>query len=145
MTNYLKVDHNKKKLIYDRTFAKNSSIVGSTEYNRLQQARKDYPDYTPEQKKINRNPNKDTYKGLTYDYMRDYIIRFSDDKKADLKELEDKIFISKCHSESKRYPTIKKWFLAKYPEVKDFLNPTAEEKPQLEVMASEQNELGETA
>ena len=59
------------------------------------------------------------------------------------------IFLSKCHKKSLRYPTIKKWFLAKYPDVKNFLNPIAEEKeiekPQFEVVASEQAELGETA
>ena len=145
MTNYLKIDHNKKKLIYDRTFAKNSSIVGSAEYNKLQMARKDYPDYTPEQKKINRNADKATYSGLNYDYMRAYILRYGTDVEAEIKDFEDMIFLSKCHKKALRYPTIKKWFLAKYPEVKDFLNPIAEEKPQLEVMNSVQNELGKTA
>ncbi|MBQ6850601.1 MAG: hypothetical protein IJN77_06160 [Oscillospiraceae bacterium] len=148
MTNYIKIDHKNKKLVYDRTFAKNSSIVGSKEYYLLQQARKDYPDYTPEQKKIKKNANKTTYGGLDYDYMRTYINRFGKDVEAELKEFDDMIFLSKCHKKSLRYPTIKKWFLAKYPEVKNFLNPTEEkesEKPQFEVMASEQAELGETA
>ena len=145
MTNYLKIDHNKKKLIYDRTFAKNSSIVGSAEYNKLQMARKDYPDYTPEQKKINRNADKATYSGLNYEYMRAYILRYGTVVEAEIKDFEDMIFLSKCHKKALRYPTIKKWFLAKYPEVKDFLNPIAEEKPQLEVMNSVQNELGKTA
>lgn len=149
MTNYIKIDHKNKKLVYDRAFAKNSSIVGSKEYYLLQQARKDYPDYTPEQKKIKKNANKTTYGGLDYDYMRAYINRFGKDVEAELKEFDDMIFLSKCHKKSLRYPTIKKWFLVKYPDVKNFLNPTAEEKesekPQLEVIASEQAELGETA
>ena len=37
-----------------------------------------------------------------------------------LVEFEDLIFISKCHSQAKRYPAIKNWFLDKYPEVKKF-------------------------
>ena len=85
MTNYIKIDHKNKKLVYDRTFAKNSSIVGSKEYYLLQQARKDYPDYTPEQKKIKKNANKTTYGGLDYDYMRTYINRFGKDVEAELK------------------------------------------------------------
>ena len=148
MTNYIKIDHKNKKLVYDRTFAKNSTIVGSKEYYLLQEARRDYPDYTPEQKKIKRNADKATYSGLNYDYMRAYINRFGKDVEAELKEFDDMIFLSKCHKKSLRYPTIKKWFLAKYPDVKNFLNPTEEkesEKPQLEVIASEQVELGETA
>ena len=39
-------------------------------------------------------------------------------KDAVAKELKHMIEISKCHSI--RYPTIKKWFLAKYPEVAKF-------------------------
>ena len=149
MTNYIKIDHKNKKLVYDRAFAKNSSIVGSKEYKLLQEARRDYPDYKPEQKKIKRNADKATYSGLNYDYMREYILKYGTDKKAELEEFEDMIFLSKCHKKSLRYPTIKKWFLAKYPDVKNFLNPIAEEKeiekPQFEVVASEQAELGETA
>ena len=34
--------------------------------------------------------------------------------------LDDQILISKCHSQRLRYPTIKKWFLAKYPDVAKF-------------------------
>jgi len=34
--------------------------------------------------------------------------------------------ISQCHSQSKRYPVIKKWFLEKYPEVKKFGVPKEE-------------------
>jgi hypothetical protein len=52
--------------------------------------------------------------------MRTYITNHEpkETKDAVSKELEDMIEISKCHSI--RYPTIKKWFLAKYPEVAGF-------------------------
>ena len=66
---------------------------------------------------------------LTYDYMWAYITENAgkegasdEDRKAAVKEaldvLENKIFISKCHSNTQRYPAIKNWFLATYPEVK---------------------------
>ena len=93
MTNYIKIDHKNKKLVYDRAFAKNSSIVGSKEYKLLQEARRDYPDYKPEQKKIKRNADKATYSGLNYDYMREYILKYGTDKKAELEEFEDMIFL----------------------------------------------------
>ena len=38
------------------------------------------------------------------------------------------ILISKCHSNAKRYPVIKNWFLEKYPEVKEFGMKKPEEK-----------------
>ena len=37
-----------------------------------------------------------------------------------LHEFDEMILISQCHGRHLRYPTIKKWFLAKYPEVAQF-------------------------
>ena len=64
MKNYLKVDVANSRLVMDRTFAKNCAIAGSAEYNLLQSARKDYPNFTVEQRTIKRNANKECYKGL---------------------------------------------------------------------------------
>lgn len=144
MTNYIKLNHKKRQLIQDRTFARNASIVGSKEYNLLQQAKRDYPDYEVCVKSIRKNSSKTTYSGLTYDYMKEYINRYGEDKQAELKELDDMIFLSKCHKKQLRYPTIKKWFLSNYPEVKDFLN-TAEETPELKVVAAAANEIDNAA
>ena len=44
-----------------------------------------------------------------------------------LKALDDLIAISKCHSNGKRYATIRNWFLDNYPAVKEFGMPKAEE------------------
>lgn len=130
MTNYLRVDHGKCQLIMDRTFAKQAMIVGTTEYAQLQEARRDYPTYTVAQRQIKKKPDQEHYKGLTYDYMRAYIAEnVGKDKATDeereaavneaLDVLKDKILISKCHSNTQRYPAIKNWFLATYPEVKE--------------------------
>ena len=106
----------------DRTFAKNAAIAGSEEYALLQNARKDYPNFEVAQRSIKRNPDKKTYNGLTYKYMRDYIVLHEqkEQRKAVLAEMDELILISKCHSKSFRYPVIKKWFLDKYPEIKLF-------------------------
>ena len=61
MKNYLKVDVANSRLVMDRTFAKNCAIAGSAEYNLLQSARKDYPNFTVEQRTIKRNANKECY------------------------------------------------------------------------------------
>ena len=121
------INHENKTITLTRAFAKLTSNPLNKEAKLLSRVVKDFPDYEIIVRTIKRNPDKDTYKGLTYDYMREYIIRFSDDKKADLKELEDMIFISQCHSKSKRYPVIKKWFLKKYPDVVNILKSEQEE------------------
>ena len=126
MKNTLRLDHAKGRIIMDRTFAKYAEDTRSEEYRHLQSVRQDYPTYTVIRKQIKKPAHKESYKGLTYDYMRTYITNHEpkETKDAVSKELEDMIEISKCHSI--RYPTIKKWFLAKYPEVAGF--GVAEEK-----------------
>lgn len=122
MRNTLRLDHNRNLIIMDRTFAKLAQDTFSDEYKHLQMVRADYPTYRVARKTIKKNPNKETWKGLTYDYMRDYIILHekAETRKAVMDELEDLILISKCHAKSKRYPAIKNWFLNKYPEIKQF-------------------------
>ena len=112
MTNTLKINRNNNTIVMDRAFAKASEIVGSAEYNMLQTARRDYPTYIVVQRTIKRNPNKECYKGLTYEYMERYIISHCADKLAEFNELR---LISECHSV--RYPKIKEWFLEEFPEV----------------------------
>ena len=117
MKNYAKIDHANRTIVMDRTFAKNSEIVGSTEYAQLQACRKDYPTYTVIRKQIKRNAAKECYRGLTYEYMENYIASHAD-AAAHRREYDSMRLIAECHSV--RYPTIKKWFLATYPEVAQF-------------------------
>lgn len=121
MANWLKVDTKKKLLIMDRAFAKNSAIVGSEEYIKLQNARADYPLFNVVRHTIKKT-KKECYYGLTYDYMRKYIASHGskETSKNILEELEEKLLISECHSKGFRYPVIKEWFLETYPEVKEF-------------------------
>ena len=122
MKNYLKVDIAEARLVMDRTFAKNCAIAGSAEYNLLQSARRDYPNFSVVQRTINRNEKKECYRGLTYKYMKEYIASHEPEETvaAVQVELEEMILVSKCHSMGYRYPTIKAWFLEKYPEIAAF-------------------------
>ena len=122
MKNTLKIDFAKEQIIMDRTFAQKVTDTSSAEYRHLQEVRRDYPDYKVVLRKIKKNPNKETYKGLTYEYMRNYILTHEDDEKVleVLAEFSEMKQISRCHSQAKRYPVIKNWFLEKYPEIKNF-------------------------
>lgn len=122
MKNTLKINHENKTIVMDRTFAKFAENTRSDEYAHLQQVRRDYPDYTVTTRTIKRNSEKETYKGLTYEYMEEYILRHeSEEKQLEvIKEFHELRTISKCHKQGLRYPTIKKWFLEKYPEIVDF-------------------------
>lgn len=122
MKNTLKIDFAKEQIIMDRTFSQKVTDTSSAEYRHLQEVRRDYPDFKVVLRKIKKNPNKETYKGLTYDYMKDYILTHEDEENAMivLAEFSEMRQISRCHSQAKRYPVIKNWFLEKYPEIKNF-------------------------
>lgn len=120
MKNSVKIDHLKKTITMYRTFAKRAEKPENNEYIRFQEIRREFPDYNIAVRGFKKNPGQEHYKGLTYDYMKDYIQAYEPLKTRQdvLDELEKKIVISHCHS--KRYPAIKEWFLEKYPEVKEY-------------------------
>lgn len=104
------------------TFAKEMRNPLSEEYALLQRTRQDFPTFAIRRRQIKSNPQKDTYKGLTYEWMRNHIVTHEPEDVVEekLKNFDEMVYISKCHRGSLRYPTIKKWFLAKYPEVAQF-------------------------
>ena len=139
MKNTLRLDHHNRTIIMDRTFAKYAANTMSQEYAHLQTVRQDYPEYQVVQRKIKRSKTKECYRGLNYEYMEDYIkTHVSKEECAkNLAEFKEQKLISLCHSTSRRYPTIKKWFLAKYPEVMEFGMPDVAE----EINSAEDNEV----
>lgn len=110
--------HEESVIEINKVFAKMMENPFSEEYAVLQNLRKDYPIYKVRTREIKKNPNKECFKGLTYDYMKDYIRTHGD--KATMAEFNEKRLISECHSKAFRYPVIKKWFLEKFPEVANF-------------------------
>lgn len=133
----------------DRTFAKNSADTRSEEYAHLQSVRQDYPTFTVTTRSCKKNENKESYKGLTYEYMEHYIITHEskDTVLEVLDEYNELRLIAECHSKSRRYPVIKRWFLAKYPEIAEFglLKIPCEEakKPAISVVTpSQEQQIG---
>lgn len=120
--NALFIDFEKNQLVMTRDFAQKCRNTLSTEYAHLQEVRRDYPTFAVVTREIKKNPNKESYKGLTYQYMEDYIITHESDETREsvLNEYFELRLITQCHSKAFRYPTIKKWFLNKYPEIVTF-------------------------
>ena len=113
------------------TFAKMMQNPLSDEYALLQKTRMENPTFTVRRRQIKKNPNKDTYKGLTYPYMEHYIRTHEEGENVQkvLDRFEELKLISQCHGKRYRYSTIKKWFLAKYPDVAKFgLEPLFEDE-----------------
>lgn len=122
MTSPIAIDFINSTITINASFAKKASNPFSVEYAQLQKVRADYPTFTVLTRTIAKNAAKECYKGLTYDYMRAFIMSHEngEEKTKTLLEFDELLFISQCHSKGRRYPTIKNWFLNKYPEVKEF-------------------------
>lgn len=115
------VDYEKSNVIISSAFKKKAFTPGTPEYRKLNEVRRDYPEFSIVVREFKTNTQQDRYKGLTYDYMRWHIMTNDKEHSAvNIKALDAMIGNSKCHSLSKRYPSIKKWFLETYPEIAEF-------------------------
>lgn len=115
------VDYEHSEISISSAFKKKAFTPGTAEYRKLNSVRTDYPSFSIVVREFKMNTEQDRYKGLTYDYMRWHIETNDKEHSAvNLKALEEMISNSKCHSQSKRYPSIKKWFFKTYPEIAEF-------------------------
>ena len=118
----IRVNHEERKIELNKEYFRRIQNPRSEEYETLQMVRKDYPRYEVCLRKIEKNPNKKTYKGLNYEYMETYILTHEpkETKAVVLDEFYNMRHIAECHKASYGYAVIKKWFLAKYPEIAEF-------------------------
>ena len=144
MKNRLWIDFANSRIMMDRTFAEKCRDTRSAEYEHLQRVRRDYPEFTIQRRAIKKNTSKETYAGLTYGYMEHYIITHEEGEacEAVLAEYNELRLISECHKRSRRYPTIKKWFLAKYPQIAEFgIEKDQQEETKMEVVSGGREQL----
>ena len=126
----LLVKHNENVIEMNTTFAKMMQNPLSDEYALLQKVKMENQGFRVQTRQIKSNPKKDTYKGLTYEWMRNHIATHEPKNIVEQKlaEFDEMVYISKCHGKSLRYPTIKKWFLDQYPDVAKFGTDAADQK-----------------
>lgn len=118
----IRINLEKNEVVMTRKFADKASNPRSNEYRILQDVIQTYPNIHVRRHTIKKNPNKECYRGLTYDYMRHFIVGHETKETVMdvLEEFNELLEIAKCHSKGHRYPVIKKWFLEKYTEVAEY-------------------------
>lgn len=139
MRGTLKIDYVKGNIIMSREFAKYAMDTTTPEYRHLQEVKGSNPHFGVIRKTIKKNEGKESYKGLTYEYMINYIASHEpiETKAEVLAEFAELKLISECHAKGKRYPVIKNWFLDKYPAVKEFGIPEAKMEAKVEASTAE--------
>lgn len=126
MTN-LTINNKARTIEMSKKFEKAASHFGSDEYKMLQEARKDYPTYKVSVK-TSTAKSKESFKGLTYEYMEKYIAAH-DENKTIMTEYEMLRATSdeakEMNATARPYGEVKKWFLDKYPVFKEFTEKQA--------------------
>ena len=101
------------KIIVTKSFLKEAGVIGSPAYTELAQVRKDYPEFTIEQRQISKKQGKKTYGSLTYKVMKEFIeVQEEENAETVLAEFERIQQLSKAHNG--QYAFVKSWFLKRY-------------------------------
>lgn len=118
------INMKKNAIEMTKKFAKAAAKFGTPEYKQLQEARRDYPTFSV--KTVSQKPatKKNTFKGLTYEYMEMYIEKHDDANKSIMAEylmLRGKTDeAEEALAESFTYLEMKDWFLKKFPAIAEF-------------------------
>lgn len=120
----MKINFATQTIEMSKKFAKAAAKFGTDEYNALQTARKDYPNYKVVTTTRKTSSQKVSYKGLTFDYMEKYIAAHDDENNSIMDEYtmlrgkSDEAM--ELQAESFTYLEMKDWFMKKFPEIAAF-------------------------
>ena len=116
-TKYLfALDFAKSSIVASATTLKKARNPESAECKALQQMMAEYPGFHVRKKKINKKAGKQTYKGLTFQAMTNYI-KTQANSEAEIRKYEVVRHIAKI--KGSEYALTKKWFLNAYPAYKE--------------------------
>ena len=118
----MNINYEKKTIEMTKAESKEAGIPTNEKFNELMKLRSIFPDFEIIIKKT--SVKRDTYKGLGYEYMENYI-KAHDNNDENLKEFYklrgmnekgEKDVLIEEHS----YGEIKMWFLSTFPEIEEF-------------------------
>ena len=114
-----------KKIEMSKNEAKAAGKINSDEFNALRQLMEMYPGYEIQIKTPAKR--KSEFSKLDYKYMKEYIKKHDDGNGTIMAEFNELIALDKKnkvegaeHLEAANFIEVKKWFLAKFPEIKKY-------------------------
>jgi hypothetical protein len=111
---YFTLDIREKKIYGSERSFKLANKGSGEAYEQLMGLMNAHPNYELEETKAKSNDSKETYHGLNYQFMRDYI-SLEGDAELLLKKLEKVIEAAK-KTRASAYPVVKRWFLRTFGE-----------------------------
>ena len=131
MKNY-EVDFIESKIIVSKKFYQAAKTINTPEYKTLVQLRTENPGFAVELRTIQKKEGKKSYRNLTYENMRKFILTSEGEQSEILKEYDRVLALSK--TQAGPYAYVKTWFLNKYPKYNEQFEEKAETKPNLKLV-----------
>ena len=119
------IDYTTKTIELTKKFAKAAGVLNSPEYKEMVLLRKDFPDFEIAVREIKRKAGKKTYKNLTIDRMRAFIIEWEGEESEAKETFEKVVAISKVQAGP--YAYVKAWFIKNYADRLEEYTPKNEE------------------
>jgi hypothetical protein len=123
---YMVVNEENMTVTVSKDFLKKAGQFGTTEFFKALDMRKD--GFTIVERKIKRNPDKQTYADLTYDKMKSTIEGYWTDDKVRKAKLEEFEFIKRwAKTQPGSYAKVKNWFKKEYGKFYEEVEAKAKE------------------
>lgn len=120
--NSITINEKNRTIELTKKFASSAKRFGTDAYNQLQEARTDYPSFRVITKSSRKKSER--FKGLTYDFMENYIKGHDDGDGTKLAKFNDLRATSDeaktVGAEAATYGEIKAWFFKQYPAFAEF-------------------------
>lgn len=122
VANNVRVNNETREIVVNKAFLKRASIPSTPEYNALREIKKDNPSFKVVSAK--RTGRSNGMKGLTFNYMENYISTHDDENgtvmKAFKEQMKKRADTTDNKGRKEHFDDTVEWFLEKYPSVKDY-------------------------
>lgn len=129
------IDFINSKIILTKKFYKAAGTLNSKEYRILVQLRRDNPTFTVELREIKKKEGKQSYRNLTYENMRNYILICEGEDSKALKDFDHVKALSQAQAGP--YAYVKTWFLKQYGDAFKREEEVSAAKPELKLASNQ--------
>ena len=107
----IRINNTKREIVITKAFAKKAEQFRSDEYYELREAKNDNPTFKVV---VNKASKRDTMKGLTFKFIKQYVENNGTEAQMDEFETMTK---NEDGIQSMSYGEVKEWFIVSFPEV----------------------------
>ena len=107
----IKINNTKREIVITKAFAKKAEQFRSDEYYELREVKNDNPTFKVV---VNKASKRDTMKGLTFKFIKQYVEKNGTEAQMDEFETMTK---NEDGIQSMSYGEVKEWFIVSFPEV----------------------------